>query len=211
MQHEQPIHERSKSRNETNPMAQTFQRNGTQSGSYQKQKIIPIGSSPSPSVGEYIESKRQRSVSLNDSNYFMMQQSVTSTCDSFGDLSILQTRRLTGDTSRKGEEWWKICQTNERKRPVAGNDITMESTTSQAVLNDKCSTRGVRPMRVPQSYNHNKMYIVSSKKAQYGHLVSNHGEMARDENRSPIVYRRHEEEVTKDLTPLWFHPFSTGG
>ena len=91
---------------------------------------------------------------------------------------------------------------------------TIESTTpssSQTVFHDKRNIiRRVRPMREPQSYNHNKMYIVPCKKAQYGHLVSNHGEMARDENRSPIVYRRREE-VKKDVTPLWFHPFSTGG
>lgn len=51
-----------------------------------------------------------------------------------------------------------------------------------------------------------KVHIVPNKKTQYGHLISNYGEVARDENKSPIIYRR-QERGKKGVAPLWFHPF----
>ena len=128
---------------------------------------------------------------------------------------ILQTRRLTGDASRKGEAWWKICQLNENGDSSSSqtsfeDDGNTESNTislSQGAINTKAQQPSQPHKEVR---NNNKVYIVPSKKAQYGHLLSNHGEAARIENQSPIVYRR-PERGRKEVAPLWYHPFSADG
>ncbi|KAL3773963.1 hypothetical protein ACHAWO_010761 [Cyclotella atomus] len=126
------------------------------------------------------------------------------------DGSLLQSRRLTGDTSRKGEEWWKICKANESSSGSSSKTpdqsmITAESSNSASQSESNASNRQyLRIQHKPRIDQ--KVYIVPNKKTQYGHLISSHGELARDENMRPIIYRR-PERGKKEAAPLWFHPF----
>ena len=157
--------------------------------------------------------ERQQSFSSLGTNSYKssMQQSVAFN-ESISDGLLLQSRRLTGDITRKGEEWWKICQANDNdgdssaKRSLA--NISAETNKSQCQENRKAQ-RIQKPQHKARSNNQKKVYIVPNKKRQYGHLISNHGGLVRDENKSPIVYKR-PEPGRKEVAPLWFHPFNAG-
>lgn len=142
------------------------------------------------------------------------QQSTSCIDPLHNDYSLLQSRRLTGNTSRKGEEWWKICKANEStcssnsKSLDDQSMITAKSRNSSASSTSECNVNIQYPQHKPRIDQ--RVYIVPSKKTRYGHLISNHGELARDENIGPIIYLR-PERGKKEAAPLWFHPFHAHG
>jgi hypothetical protein len=197
MQHGHHQNNRSTSRNETPPMAQTSERNGHKSCNTQDQTVVVIDQNKTLFGRDNNDSKRRQRRSVNDSH---SKQSLRG----LDKESILQTRRLTGDASRKGQEWWKICQVNDSENESNKSSI-------KAIDMYKRKADKMQSQRYTRSMNdQHKVYIVRNKKAQYGHLISNHGEMARDENKRPIIYRR-PEQGRKEVAPLWYHPFSTDG
>eukprot|EP00804_Cyclotella_cryptica_P028167 CCRYP_011027-RA/>CCRYP_011027-RA protein AED:0.15 eAED:0.55 QI:0/0/0.5/1/0/0/2/547/177 len=128
----------------------------------------------------------------------------------FDSSSVLQTRRLMGDTSRKGHPWWRSCQAHARrsgKSSIAEDNEDFRTTVTRDSRDGDKIAQQVLIKRATQTKEKNKVYIVTRKKAQYGHIVSDHGDAARDENRSPIIYGR-PERARKEVAPLWFHPFS---
>jgi hypothetical protein len=156
-----------------------------------------------------MHSKRQKSVSsCSTSSKWQEKNDILFASSVDDDDPILQTRRLAGDASRKGE-CWRVDAVN--RKTVKDDDSGMLN-----VPVPKCSqdTRAKVTHKQNQQQQHLpnrdriKLHIVHSKKAQYGHLLSNHGETARDENRGPIIYKR-AEEGRREVAPLWYHPFMT--
>lgn len=155
-----------------------------------------------------LDSKCQRNISLSSGKPRETLSLRSLDSSSADDGAILQTRRLIGDTSRKGESWWRCCQAHARscsKSVIDGDSKGLRTAVSEG-SHDEHMRAQVQKTRDVQRKDKNKVYIVSRKKAQYGHLISDHGEAARDENRSPIIYRR-PEQVRREVAPLWFHPF----
>ena len=127
------------------------------------------------------------------------------------DNSLLQTRRLTGDAARKGQCWSKLCKSHNSTQPLIRNDNSDEVYVSPSMNKDEYMKK-CRAMQVPKQKEHrskisNKVHIVTNKKIQYGHLISNYGQTSTDEICSPIVYRR-SETVRNRVAPLWYHPFT---
>ena len=138
-----------------------------------------------------------------EKNESSTQQSIAS-CESNDHGFILQSRRLTGDVSRKGEEWWKICRQDETNSKRSSS-IGVE-TKSKNCTRDECIPKvHPRPQHKERTGDNQKVFIVPNKKAQYSHLVS----QARDDHKSPIIYKRPEKN-RKEVAPLWFHPLDAG-
>jgi len=155
-----------------------------------------------------LDSKCQRNASLSSGKRRESLSSRSQYSSSVGDIAILQTRRLIGDTSRKGESWWRCCQAHAQscsKSVIDDDNIGFRTALTQN-SHDEDIRAQVQKTRHVRRKDENKVHIVSRKKAQYGNLISDHGEAARDENRSPIIYRR-PEQARREVAPLWFHPF----
>lgn len=177
-------------------MAQTRERNGDKSNNPEEQRTVFID--------------RTTSFGQELGNGSLNTQVSMNTQKSSLDDSILQTRRLTGDSSQKGDAWWKICKSNESKQ--SSYDVSNAHMQMKSTQTEECKRKVQRIPRQAQSYSQNKMYIVPNRKTQYSHLISNHGEVARDDNKSPIIYRQMEQgKKEREVVPLWFHPFISSG
>jgi|Transcript_8305 hypothetical protein len=117
--------------------------------------------------------------------------------------ALLQTRKLTGDSSRKGLPW----VSREPQYTDSGASASISSTTKPITQ--------VRQSKTKRSTKHpfdikKKVHIVVLKKSQYSHLVSNNQRaiVPREVLQSPIVYRNTDEPSRKEVAPLWLHPFS---
>lgn len=179
-------------------MAQTRERNGDKSGNLEEQRIVIID-----------RTKTSFGQELGNST-ILKQRCVSNTQQSFLVDSILQSRRLTGDSSQRGEAWWKICQPH-KSNPII-DDVAATNVRTKSTQAQECKRNVQRTPRQAQSYNRNKIHIVPSRKTQYSHLISNHGEIARVDNKSPIIYRQTEiAKKEREVVPLWFHPFTSAG
>ncbi len=130
-----------------------------------------------------------------------------------GQVPLLQSRKLEGDSSKKGLPW------KTKPRPVE-KEFARESESSKSNNNDASSSYHSRATQPPQMKASKtkkesvekqiggKIHVVACKKKQYGHLVSEQKVMPRDEISRPIVYSRKENVNRPEVPPLWFHPIT---
>lgn len=127
------------------------------------------------------------------------------------DEPFLQSRKLDGDSSKKGQPW------RVQRHPTAtGNEeqinIAKENGTGRK-NNTKSQTSPLKPSAInafAEHRNEGKIHVVACKKTQYGHLVSDQNVMPKDATNRPIVYRRKEsKDPRQEVAPLWFHPISS--
>ena len=112
--------------------------------------------------------------------------------------SLLQSRRLSCDASRKGSAWMSSS---------VMDDVKMKEETPKK---ESCPWRNHRKKKISMkrsSGNEKVIHIVSTKKAQYSHILPGDSCV----HNSPIVYQpKRCEQGRREVATLWYHPFEAG-
>ena len=117
---------------------------------------------------------------------------------SLGNGELLQSRRLSCDASRKGSAWMSSS---------VMDDVKMKEETPKK---ESCPWRNHRKKKISMkrsSGNEKVIHIVSTKKAQYSHILPGDSCV----HNSPIVYQpKRCEQGRREVATLWYHPFEAG-
>ena len=115
-------------------------------------------------------------------------------------LQSLQSRRLSCDASRKGSAWMSSS---------VMDDVKMKEETPKK---ESCPWRNHRKKKISMkrcssSSNEKIIHIVSTKKAQFSHILPGDSCV----HNSPIVYQpKRCEQGRREVATLWYHPFEAG-
>lgn len=122
-----------------------------------------------------------------------------------GEPLLLQSRRLTCDASRKGLPW--ISQSQPE---IASVTVTVRESQSKEVTPKMDCSRPSWKKRVSGSGGNKKVYITTTKKAQFSHMLPNQRDSCTHNN--PIIYqpKKSEQARRQEVAPLWYHPIQTG-
>jgi hypothetical protein len=115
---------------------------------------------------------------------------------------LLQSRRLSCDASRKGSAWMSSS---------VMDDVKMKEETPKKA--ESCPWRNhhrkkkISMKRCSSSSNEKVIHIVSTKKAQFSHILPGDSCV----HNSPIIYQpKRCEQSRREVATLWYHPFQAG-
>lgn len=114
---------------------------------------------------------------------------------------LLQSRRLSCDASRKGSAWMSSS---------VMDDVKMKEETPKKA--ESCPWRNRRKKKISMkrcssSSNEKIIHIVSTKKAQFSHILPGDSCV----HNSPIIYQpKRCEHGRREVATLWYHPFQAG-
>ena len=143
--------------------------------------------------------------------YVLYVRESSSRCNTMRSEPILQWRKLSGDTSRNKDTPWISNKTPHVDNQRASTQEVKVS--RQDFINEEGRRRrehSTKKTHTSKSCNEKKTHVTQHKKAQYTHLVSNRGGLAKNGDR-PKVYssiRKEDNDKKQAKTGLWLNEFT---